>query len=88
MGNLSLPNLEIFRKKTGCIISTLPFSPEQRESFNAVMDEDQDEFPNVQIEDIVNNEWGINLKKTALSAHRRKKCLCFRGNPARDQENE
>lgn len=85
---MSVPNIDVFRKKTGCIISTLPFSAEQRAAFDAVMDADQEEYPNVQIQEVVSKEWGIALKKTALSAHRRKKCLCFEGNIARNMENK
>ena len=87
-GILSLSNIDIFKKKVGCIITTLPFSVEQREAFDDVMDADKEEYPNVQIEDIVNHEWGINLKRTALSDHRRKRCSCFKSNNASTMENK
>ncbi len=76
MGNKA--NLEIFRVKNGCTIGTLPFSPEQRAIFDAVMEEESyEEFPNSRILEVLQDQWGLNAKKTALSVHRRKKCLCF-----------
>ena len=88
MGILSELDLDLFRVKTGCVISTLPFSPEQKELFDAVMDEDQEEYPAANIQRVMYDEWDINAKITALKNHRRKDCMCFRGNPARNVEGQ
>jgi hypothetical protein len=71
------------------VISTLPFSPEQKELFDAVMDADQEEYPAANIQRVLYDEWGINAKITALKNHRRKDCMCFRGKIAnRTEEND
>jgi hypothetical protein len=73
---MSKPDLSAFRK--GQCINSLPFSPEQREVFDAVMEEDILEFPNAKALRVVNNDWGISLRKTMLQSHRAKECSCYR----------
>ena len=74
---MSTPDLSIFKVPSGCVISRLPFSPEQLEIFNAVLKEDRDDYPNTRIASVVKEEWNISIKRTALSLHRREKCVCY-----------
>jgi hypothetical protein len=71
-------DLSKFSVKKGCVVSSLPFTPEQKEIFDAVVaEEDTDEYPSAQIFRVVKNDWGINLTKTSLQSHRNRDCICY-----------
>jgi hypothetical protein len=71
---------------TKCTIGRLPFTDEQRIIFDLVMEADRFEFPAARIIEVMNDDWGLEVGVTTLKQHRRKKCACFKGNPAPNQE--
>jgi len=74
---LSQIDLSIFKPRAGCIIGNLPFTDEQRDLFDAVMEADREEYPTSNILRILRDEWHLNAKSTSLKSHRNKECLCY-----------
>jgi len=70
-------DLSIFKTRTGCVIGNLPFTDEQRDLFDAVMEEDKDEYPTSNVLRILRDEWRLNAKITSLKTHRNKECICY-----------
>ncbi len=78
---MSKPDLSIFRavpKEQTCVIGKLPLTPERLILFSEVLEADKDEFPTTRIQEVLKEQWGIEVSITTLRSHRHKKCVCFK----------
>jgi hypothetical protein len=73
--HVTSPDLSEFFVIKQCAVSSLSFSKEQREKFNAALKYPTSIISNVTILQVLEN-WGFKAKKTSLSEHRRGKCCC------------
>ncbi len=85
---MSQIDLSIFKSKIGCVIGNLPFTEEQRDLFDAVMEEDHLEYHSSNVLRILRDEWNLDAKMTSLKVHRRKECICYTRNPLPDTESK
>ena len=76
-GILSQVDLSIFKSRVGCVISNLPFTEEQRDVFDEVMEENKVEYPTINVLRIMRDEWHLDARITSLKTHRAKECVCY-----------
>jgi len=72
---MTKPDVSEFFTIKRCAIGSLQMTDEQREKLNAALEYSHDDISNVDIMRVLKS-WGLSVKKTSLSEHRRNVCCC------------